>query len=235
MRYIFENLKQYWRSVLLLAVLLVVQGFCEMSMPQYTQNIIDVGIQNKGLEHITPSSITAGEFEAAQIFMDDAQKREWTDAYEKDGSHYSLQSLSGEKLKELDEDLLMPLVMAYQLGHMPEESFRTMMKTQAENALQSQKLKGALLDAAKKQADRLNSMSAKEIAEAYGLDITTFEAEDEKGNISTYVDVRPAIQKMIDSGQMSEDSLSQMKKQITDTISQTGSQTMRAMAIRYAA
>lgn len=235
MRYIFENLKQYWRSVLLLAVLLVVQGFCEMSMPQYTQNIIDVGIQNKGLEHITPSSITAGEFEAAQIFMDDAQKREWTDAYEKDGSHYSLQSLSGEKLKELDEDLLMPLVMAYQLGHMPEESFRTMMKIQAENALQSQKLKGALLDAAKKQADRLNSMSAKEIAEAYGLDITTFEAEDEKGNISTYVDVRSAIQKMIDSGQMSEDSLSQMKKQITDTISQTGSQTMRAMAIRYAA
>ena len=37
------------------------------------------------------------------------------------------------------------------------------------------------------------------------------------------------------SGRMSEDSLSQMKKQITDTISQTGSQTMRAMAIRYAA
>lgn len=30
MRYIFENLKQYWRSVLLLAVLLVVQGFCEI-------------------------------------------------------------------------------------------------------------------------------------------------------------------------------------------------------------
>ena len=235
MRYIFENLKQYWRSVLLLAVLLVVQGFCEMSMPQYTQNIIDVGIQNKGLEHITPSSITAGEFEAAQIFMDDAQKRAWTDAYEKDGDHYSLQNLSREKLKELDGDLLTPLVMAYQLGHMSEESFRTMMKTQAENALQSQKLKGALLDAAKKQADRLDSMSAKEIADAYGLDITTFEAEDEKGNTSTYVDVRPAIQKMIDSGRMSEDSLSQMKKQITDTISQTGSQTMRAMAIRYAA
>ena len=39
----------------------------------------------------------------------------------------------------------------------------------------------------------------------------------------------------MDSGRMSEDSLSQMKKQITDTISQTGSQTMRAMAIRYAA
>ena len=135
MRYIFENLKQYWRSVLLLAVLLVVQGF----------------IQNKGLEHITPSSITAGEFEAAQIFMDDAQKRVWTGAYEKDGDHYSLQNLSREKLKELDGDLLTPLVMAYQLGHMSEESFRTMMKTQAENALQSQKLKGALLDAAKKQ------------------------------------------------------------------------------------
>lgn len=77
MRYIFSNLKHYWRSVLLLAVFLIVQGFCEMSMPQYTQNIIDIGIQNKGIEHILPSKITADEYAEAQIFMDDAQKREW--------------------------------------------------------------------------------------------------------------------------------------------------------------
>ncbi|MGN0361815.1 MAG: ABC transporter ATP-binding protein, partial [Bilifractor sp.] len=115
MRYLFGNLKKYWKSVLLLAILLVVQGFCEMSMPQYTQNIIDVGIQNKGIEHIMPSRVTADEYEEAQIFMDDVQKKEWTEAYRQNGDSYVLRDLESKKLDTLDEDLLTPIVMAYQL------------------------------------------------------------------------------------------------------------------------
>ena len=80
MKYIFSNLKKYWKSVLLLAVLLILQGYCEMSMPQYTQNIIDTGIQNKGIEHIMPTEITAEEYSQAEFFMSDSQKNEWENA-----------------------------------------------------------------------------------------------------------------------------------------------------------
>ncbi|MFC2661533.1 MAG: hypothetical protein ACFNYI_00150 [Eubacterium sp.] len=44
MRYLIKNLKPYWPVVILLVILLAVQGFSEMSMPQYTQNIIATGI-----------------------------------------------------------------------------------------------------------------------------------------------------------------------------------------------
>lgn len=288
MKYIFKNLKPYWLSVVILAALLFLQGYCEMSMPQYTQNIIDVGIQNKGLEHILPTEVTEDEYGQAQIFMDDSQQEEWQNAYTEGGSVYVLNDLGDEELDKLDDDLLTPIVLTYQLGHMTEDSFRTMMKTQAQAALEEQLESAmeaagspasgdaasqapaagsgadsssapagsvpsdaasqyaadgtaaaatdsqAMLDAAQKQIDQIDTMSPQEIADAYGLTIRTFEAEDENGTSATYVDVRPAIQQLMEKG-MSDASIKEMKEQIEETVASIGSQTMHAMGIRYAA
>lgn len=288
MKYIFKNLKPYWLSVVILAALLFLQGYCEMSMPQYTQNIIDVGIQNKGLEHILPTEVTEDEYGQAQIFMDDSQQEEWQNAYTEGGSVYVLNDLGDEELDKLDDDLLTPIVLTYQLGHMTEDSFRTMMKTQAQAALEEQLESAmeaagspasgdaasqapaagsgadsssapagsvpsdaasqyaadgtaaaatdsqAMLDAAQKQINQIDTMSPQEIADAYGLTIRTFEAEDENGTSATYVDVRPAIQQLMEKG-MSDASIKEMKEQIEETVASIGSQTMHAMGIRYAA
>ena len=244
MRHIFGNLKKYWKSVLILAVLLIVQGFCEMSMPQYTQNIIDVGIQNKGIEHILPARITADEYDEAQIFMDGDQRKEWQASYVEDGENYTIRDLGKEEWKKLDKDLLTPVVMAYQLGHMSEEAFRDMVKKQAESASgaagQTDAMTGAngqadAADAMAAAESQIDSMSAEELARAFHLDVHIFEAKDENGRKATYVDVRPAIRQMIESGQMTDDQISGMREEISSAISKTGEQTMKAMAIRYAA
>ncbi|MGN0363310.1 MAG: ABC transporter ATP-binding protein, partial [Bilifractor sp.] len=124
--------------------------------------------------------------------------------------------------------------MAYQLGHMTEDDFRTMVKSLMEAAASSSQTQAAA-EAVQKQLSGIDTMSADEIAEKFHLNVSTFQAEDENGNKATYVDVRPAISEMVQSGQMSEDQISEMKQKISDTISATGSQTMKAMAIRYAA
>ncbi|MFR0950930.1 MAG: hypothetical protein ACLSFT_10595 [Ruminococcus callidus] len=95
---LFKNLKPYWSSVLLILVLLVVQAFCDLSLPQYTSDIIDTGIQNSGVEHILPEQITAEEFENAQLFMTESEKQKWQNAY--DGEQRK-ESLSGKDLDEL--------------------------------------------------------------------------------------------------------------------------------------
>ena len=64
---LFKNLKPYWKSVLVIVVLLVVQAFCDLSLPQYTSDIIDTGIQNSGVEHILPEKITAEEFQRKTV------------------------------------------------------------------------------------------------------------------------------------------------------------------------
>ena len=41
---IIKNVLPYWKSVILIIVFLIIQAFCDLSLPAYTSDIIDVGI-----------------------------------------------------------------------------------------------------------------------------------------------------------------------------------------------
>lgn len=51
---IAKNMLPYWKSVIIILALLVVQAMCDLALPSYTSDIIDVGIQNSGVEHVVP-------------------------------------------------------------------------------------------------------------------------------------------------------------------------------------
>ena len=55
---IFKNMLPYWKWIIVIIAFLVVQANCDLALPQYTSDIIDVGIQNKGIKHILPEKIT---------------------------------------------------------------------------------------------------------------------------------------------------------------------------------
>lgn len=57
----------YWKGLIIVVALLVVQAWCDLSLPAYTSDIIDVGIQNKGVEHVLPEAVTEDEFTLAQL------------------------------------------------------------------------------------------------------------------------------------------------------------------------
>ena len=56
---IFKNMIPYWKSIVIIIALLFVQAWCDLALPSYTSDIIDVGIQNNGVEHIVPEALTA--------------------------------------------------------------------------------------------------------------------------------------------------------------------------------
>ena len=58
MKRIFKSILPYWKSVILIFVFLLLQAYCDLSLPQYTSNIIDTGIRNGGKEHAMPELIT---------------------------------------------------------------------------------------------------------------------------------------------------------------------------------
>ena len=66
---IFKNMIPYWKWILFIIVFLIIQAFCDLSLPEYTSDIIDVGIQNHGVGHILPEKMTEEDYEAAQFFM----------------------------------------------------------------------------------------------------------------------------------------------------------------------
>ncbi len=57
----------YWKSIVLVFALLIVQAVCDLSLPAYTSDIIDTGIQNGGIEHTVPEKITKEEFDTAKL------------------------------------------------------------------------------------------------------------------------------------------------------------------------
>lgn len=217
---LFKNLKPYWSSVLLILVLLVVQAFCDLSLPQYTSDIIDTGIQNSGVEHILPEQITAEEFENAQLFMTESEKQKWQNAY--DGEQRK-ESLSGKDLDELDSDLLVPVLLNYQMSMMSEDSFREMLAQQQTDP---------------NAAAQMEQMTVEELGAAMGVELQPFQRteEDSDGNSSTVtcVDVRPVFAAMQQSGQLNEDTVTQMRSQLEDMLDTMGDSLVQSMDVAYA-
>lgn len=74
---IFKNMVPYWKSVLIIVALLFIQAWCDLSLPSYTSDIIDVGIQNSGVQHVVPEAITEEEFKTAEFIMTDDEIETW--------------------------------------------------------------------------------------------------------------------------------------------------------------
>ena len=80
MKSIFKNMLPYWKTIVIVIALLFVQAWCDLSLPAYTSDIIDVGIQNNGVEHVVPESLTEDEFKMAQFIMtedEDLSQNRW--------------------------------------------------------------------------------------------------------------------------------------------------------------
>lgn len=217
---LFKNLKPYWKSVLIIVVLLAVQAFCDLSLPQYTSDIIDVGIQNSGVAHILPEKITAEELERAQLFMTDAEQKQWQNAY--DGEDRSA-DLSEKDLDELDSDLLVPILLNYQMSMMNEDSFRQMLAQQQTDP---------------NAAEQMQQMSIADIGASMGVELKPFQRteEDDDGNETTVtcVDVRPLFAAMQQRGQLSEETITEMRSQLEEMLDTMGDSLVQSMGVAYA-
>lgn len=111
---IFRNLKPYWKSVIIIALLLVLQAYCDLSLPDYTSKLIDTGIQNYGIANCSPKQIPEKAYNVIDGFMDDDEKAVW-EKYYKDGSdgYYYLTEDGEEHIDEVDSACMKGLMMYY--------------------------------------------------------------------------------------------------------------------------
>ena len=71
---VLKNLKESWISVIAIVLLLIVQAAGDLTLPDYTSKIVNVGIQNGGIENVAPEVIRNSEMENLLIFTDDDDK-----------------------------------------------------------------------------------------------------------------------------------------------------------------
>lgn len=98
--------KQYWYVMLLTLFLLFIQANCDLALPQYTSNIVDVGIQTGGIESPVPEKMRAETYERLALFMTEEELAVMSQAYEmSEGDTYSLKEEYEEVLRaELSKD-----------------------------------------------------------------------------------------------------------------------------------
>ena len=65
----FRYVKDKWYYIVLIIALLFLQAFCDLSLPDYTSRIVNVGIQQKGVEDGVPTDIRQESMDKLFIFM----------------------------------------------------------------------------------------------------------------------------------------------------------------------
>ena len=218
---IAKNMLPYWKSVIIILALLVVQAMCDLALPSYTSDIIDVGIQNSGVEHVVPEKITEEELQTAQFIMTDDEADVWKSLYKEKDGYYELKDLSEDKLNQADEELTVPLIMNYQMSAMEVDAFKKSIAAQMG------------MDVA-----QLADMSVEQIGQMMHVELESFmqEKEDDDGNKKTVecVDVRSVFSAMLQSGAMTKDQLFSMRDDMEDTIDAMGSSLVKSMGVAYA-
>lgn len=89
-----KYLKPFTISVITVVVLLVVQAVCDLSLPDYTSNIVNVGIQQNGIENAVPKEIRKSELDKLMIFMKDSQKNLVEKSYSEKSSDKTIYELN---------------------------------------------------------------------------------------------------------------------------------------------
>ena len=121
MRKLFQFLKPYAPRVLLILCVLVVQAYCDLSLPTYTSNIVNVGIQQSGIDEEIPENISEEEMNRLLLFVSENDRQDIQAAYEKSGESFdydgevltlkdSVKS-DNEKLDALTEEMKLPMML----------------------------------------------------------------------------------------------------------------------------
>ena len=116
---LFKYLKTYWKMAFVILLVLLVQVYCDLSLPSYTSDIVNVGIQQAGVDDKIPEAISEEEMEKVLLFVQADDRQTVLDAYEKDENTYNQTAYvlkkniqdNEEKTEELEEILSVPMMM----------------------------------------------------------------------------------------------------------------------------
>lgn len=130
---IIQYLKSSKVAVLLITLLLIVQAFADLSLPRYTSDLVDVGIQQGGIEYASPDEMSADTFNYICMLADEDTEQLIRDSYEQDTAgenesstgengtragenearNYTLSEYGKENRAELDSAIALPLVLVH--------------------------------------------------------------------------------------------------------------------------
>ena len=111
---ILKHLGKSWAWVPVIFALLMAQAVCDLALPQYTSDIVDVGIQQGGIENAALDEIRGESFEKLMMFEDKIYK--WY-FYEQGDSVARLSASDKNEMEYAEQYITYPAAVVYALDH----------------------------------------------------------------------------------------------------------------------
>ena len=125
MKNLINHLKPHWKWVIIALVAHFIQAFTTLLLPTYTSNLVDVGIQNSGVELAVPLKMTADSMSEFEMLLLPEEQELIEENYTQDGNgHYTIKSSveeNEEQMTALSESFEIPLAMYQTISGMSEE------------------------------------------------------------------------------------------------------------------
>lgn len=122
MKKLFGFLKPYALQVLVIICVLMVQAYCDLSLPAYTSDIVNVGIQQSGIDEKVPEALAGEDLNLILASVPEEDRAEVADAYEESSDSYDYEGTvmalkeqvkeDDSQLEELSDQMGLPMVMA---------------------------------------------------------------------------------------------------------------------------
>ena len=122
MKKLFGFLKPYALQVVVIICVLMVQAYCDLSLPAYTSGIVNVGIQQSGIDEKVPEALAGEDLNLILAFVPEEDRAEVADAYEESSDSYDYEGTvmtlkeqvkeDDSRLEELSDQMGLPMVMA---------------------------------------------------------------------------------------------------------------------------
>ena len=190
---ILKNLKESWTAVIAIIILLCIQAAADLKLPDFTSQIVNVGIQQSGIENVTPEVIRKSTLDNLQYFTDDyetiLENYEIVEKNEKNIKEYplleseeiyKLKNISKSELENLNNIISKPLMTLSVMSN-EETANKIKEKMQSTNAESSQEIdqsqmaqmqalstvleNGTLMDAIKVLPEEARESMLKEVKE----------------------------------------------------------------------
>lgn len=119
MKNLFKYAASYWKAMIAILLILVLQAYCDLSLPAYTSDIVNVGIQQGGIEDEVPRQIATEEMEKLLLFVSEDDQQTVMDAYTEDNTSYKKDAYvlkdsvaeDEDTMENLKEILQIPMMM----------------------------------------------------------------------------------------------------------------------------
>ncbi len=164
---IFRYFKNHKGALLLIVVLLIGQAFTDLSLPRYTAQIVDVGIQQQGVENASPSIMRESTFSKVCMLTPTGDESIVREAYtQNDEGNYVLNATGEAERETLDGIMAMPLVVIQYASQMEGFDLDKVLQAYEMGAVSKQQVLASVDEARERMGDLNESIVEQQAIQA---------------------------------------------------------------------